>query len=72
MKNAQKDRDPMKARKRAGNDAACAMRKVAAWAQEIGRDDIAAEVEQAATVVAQAVAALRDSLSDDDANKGVA
>jgi len=52
-------KDVEKARKRAGNDAACALRKLTAWASEQGRDDIARTLTAAAVTVADAVEALR-------------
>lgn len=36
MRHAEKDRDPNKARKRAKNDARTALRKLRAWAEELG------------------------------------
>lgn len=63
-----KDTDPIKARKRAGNDAACASRKIAEWARKVGRADIAAAVDAAAADIAAAVATLRSSAD----NKGAA
>lgn len=47
MKDAKKDRDPMKARKRAKNDASTAIRKLAEWADELGQDGAARDLRAA-------------------------
>ena len=55
------DRCPEKARKRAGNDAACALRKLSAWADDLQRADVAQALRDAAATVADCVETLRDA-----------
>lgn len=55
MRNAEKNRDPLKARKRAKNDAGTALRKLLEWAEEIGDEKAARDLVEAwATVKATA------------------
>lgn len=53
-------KDVEKARKRAGNDAACACRKLIAWAESQNRSDVADLLRASAATIAEAVETLRN------------
>ena len=69
MRDADKDRTPIKAWRRAKNDARTATRKLAEWARAQGQAAVAAEVEELAGRLAVLAAGLEARQSAADARE---
>jgi len=66
MRHAEKDRSPEKARKRAVNDARCALRKLEAWARELRSADLTARLQD----LAAELESVREGLESLQAERG--
>ena len=60
MKDADKNRDPQRAYRRAKADAACAVRKLVAWAEELGCKGYARGLEKCGDEIAELAAKLEE------------